>query len=201
MPMRTVTRWLCSTLLLFGGPALAAQSGAPAVPGVTTADIRFMQDMLHHHAQAVAMTALVQARTRNTQLRALADRIAVSQTDEVALMRRWLATHGGAADATTSHDMGTHVGHGSPGMRDTMAMPGMLSPAAMRALRVARGARFDRLFLDGMIRHHGGALTMVESLLASPGAAQESSINRFVADVDADQRAEIARMRRMVSAR
>ena len=75
----------------------------------------------------------------------------------------------------------------------------MLSRGELSALRTSQGARFDRLFLDGMIRHHTGALAMVETLMATPGAAQESSINRFVTDVDTDQRAEITRMRRMRS--
>jgi uncharacterized protein (DUF305 family) len=147
------------------------------------------------------MTALVSARTRRPQLRMLAERIGLSQTDEMALMRRWLRAHGGSAGETLSHDMPEHATHDMSGTAAMPLMPGMLSRMEMAALRAARGARFDRLFLEGMIRHHGGALTMVEQLLHAPGAAQESSINRFVSDVDADQRAEIARMRRMLNAR
>jgi len=188
---------------VLGLPAFA-QATQGAVPAVTAADVRFMQEMIGHHQQAVEMTALVSARTRRAQLRLLAERIGVSQTDEMALMRRWLRAHGGSGDATASHDMSEHDGHdmsGTGGIQLMPLMPGMLSRTEMAALRAARGARFDRLFLEGMIRHHGGALTMVEQLLHAPGAAQESSINRFVSDVDADQRAEIARMRRMLNAR
>lgn len=178
------------------GPAYA-QVPAPVAPAVTAADIRFMQDMIGHHQQAVEMTALVASRTRRPQIRMLAERIAVSQTDELSLMRQWLKVRGGVADSAMAHRMpgtSTHVGHDMSGMPE---MPGMLSRRDMVALRAARGARFDQLFLSGMIRHHEGALTMVERLLATSGAAQESSINRFVTDVDADQRAEILRMRLM----
>lgn len=160
-----------------------------------------MRDMIGHHQQAVDMTALVAARSRNAQLRVLAQRIVVSQADEIALMQQWLRRHGDGGDTASRHVSHETSGHAGHDMSGAAMMPGMLSAREMAALRAARGARFDRLFLDGMIRHHGGALTMVEQLLAVPGAAQESSINRFVSDVDADQRAEIARMRRMLGLR
>ncbi len=188
-----------AVLLGAGATSIGAQAALRSASAVTAADVRFMQDMLQHHRQAVEMTALVEARTRNAQLRTLAERIAVSQADEMALMRRWLAAHGVTNDSSMGHAMDLHAGHGAPA--DAAAMPGMLSGAELRAMRAASGPRFDRLFLTGMIRHHGGALTMVDSLLATAGAAQESSINRFVSDVDADQRAEITRMRRLLSTR
>lgn len=199
--MRTVRRFVLTALLSAGATTLCAQATNGRAPDVTAADIRFMQDMRHHHRQAVEMTALVRTRTRAPQLRLLAERIAVSQRDELALMQQWLAAHGAAFDTSDRHDTSAHAGHGAPGRGATARMPGMLSPAEFRALRTTQGSRFDRLFLDGMIRHHAGALVMVERLMATPGAAQESSINRFVTDVDTDQRAEIARMRRMLSSR
>jgi uncharacterized protein (DUF305 family) len=69
----------------------------------------------------------------------------------------------------------------------------------MKQLADAKGAEFDRLFLQGMIKHHGGALAMVSELLASPGAAQESEVFAFVSDVEADQRMEIDRMGAMLA--
>ncbi len=197
-----ITLWagVVAVALSTASPALAQQPRA-SPPAVTAADIRFMRDMIGHHQQAVEMSELVAARSRTPQLRILAERIAVSQADEIALMRQWLRAHADGRDAASqpaTHEMRAHEGHDSSG---GVTMPGMSSARAMAALRAARGARFDRLFLEGMIRHHGGALTMVEQLLAAPGAAQESSINRFVSDVDADQRAEIARMRRMLGLR
>jgi len=190
---------LASAVMVAGIPA-AAQSALASGPAVTDADIRFMQEMLGHHQQAIEMTALVQARSRRADLLLLAERISVSQTDEMAQMRRWLKGQGVGADTAVSHDMGGHAGH-TMGSDSTPMMPGMLTPTQMLALRRATGSRFDRLFLEGMVQHHGGALTMVKALLVVPGAAQESAINHFVTEVDADQRAEIARMRRLLSRR
>jgi len=191
----------CGVMLLAGVTSVQAQTTPNASPTITAADRRFMREMIGHHQQAVEMTALVAVRSRDAQVQLLAERIAVSQRDEIAMMQRWLRTHGDGADTTATpvvHDMTAHAGHD---MHGGASMPGMLTSVEMAALRAARGARFDRLFLDGMIRHHGGALTMVANLVTVPGAAQESSINRFVSDVDADQRAEIARMRRLMAMR
>ena len=183
--------------LLVSRPSMA-QPTAVAGPTVTAADVRFMQEMIGHHAQAVEMTALIQTRTRRPDLQTLGERITVSQRDEIAMMRHWLEARGATVPATMAHDM---RGHGASTGHAMALMPGMLTPEQMTALRASRGATFDRLFLEGMIQHHGGALTMVGQLLAVPGAAQESEINRFVTDVDTDQRAEITRMRRMLSVR
>ena len=183
--------------------AVAAQPpAASSSPAATAADIRFMQEMLGHHAQALEMTALIASHTRRAALHALAERITNTQSDEMALMHRWLEVHGATVPET--HAMGGHDMSAMPRMSDNSAMPmmpGMLTPSQMAALRAAKGAAFDRLFLRGMIQHHTGALTMVAALNATAGAAQESAINRFVIDVDADQRAEIARMRRLLSVR
>jgi uncharacterized protein (DUF305 family) len=108
------------------------------------------------------------------------------------MMRTWLTDRG--LDVPMDH------GHGMMMMNGAMMapMPGMLTPAQMTALEKARGAPFDRLFLTGMIQHHQGALEMVQHMLQSPGAGQDSVIFDFVTHVDADQRAEIARMSRML---
>lgn len=199
--------------LLAAGAVCTAQAQPPqsssaprrAGPAVTSADVRFMQEMLGHHQQAVEMVALLRTRTRSPTMRMLAERIEVSQTDEMAMMRRWLAERGAAGGGAgghnwmTSHDTASHAGHAMPADSGNTVMPGMLTPGQMRALASTRGAAFDRLFLTGMIRHHEGALAMVAALQATPGAAQESSINHFVIEVDTDQRAEIARMRRMLN--
>jgi uncharacterized protein (DUF305 family) len=147
-----------------------------------------MQHMIAHHAQALAMTSLVPARASRDVMRLLAERIEVSQRDEIAAMQRWLRARGEvgpAADAGHAH----HAGGGQQAM-----MPGMLTADEMARLAAARGPEFEQLFLQLMIRHHEGALTMVAELFGSPGAAQESEVFRFATDVDADQRAEIARM-------
>ena len=152
----------------------------------TDADVRFMQGMIAHHTQALEMTTLLRSRTRSDDMRLLAERIDASQTDEMDFMRAWLRARGADPDAAAAH-----VHHG-------MLMPGMLTPDEMAQLAAATGPGFDRLFLEGMIKHHVGALTMVEELFATPGAGQESEIFAFASDVDADQRIDIRRMSAML---
>ena len=133
------------------------------------------------------MTELVPGRASRPDLHLLAERIEVSQRDEIAMMRRWLRARG--QDTTALHDH-AHHGHG----------PGMLSPEEMARLARATGPEFDRLFLELMIRHHEGALQMVRELFATPGAGQDSEVYAIASDVEADQLAEIARMQRMLQA-
>ena len=187
-----------------GAPAIV-QPGAPGTPSKTLppsttaiapraseADIDFMQGMIMHHQQAVEMTDLIPSHTQDKDVRAIGARIGRSQADEIRFMKQWLVARG----ESTSMSM--------PGMPDMdkngkpMLMPGMLTPAQMEALRQARGAEFDRLFLTGMIQHHGGALVMVKDLFDSPGAGQEAVIFDFVTDVDSGQRAEIRIMESML---
>jgi uncharacterized protein (DUF305 family) len=160
-------------------------------PRHTPADTRFMQHMIGHHAQALEMTKLVASRTSRDDMRLLADRIDVSQRDEIALMRQWLAKRG---EEVPSMDAQHHAAMGHEHL-----MPGMLTAAELARLAQATGTEFDRLFLEDMIRHHEGALTMVKDLFGTPGAGQESETYSFASDVDADQRAEIARMRALLA--
>jgi uncharacterized protein (DUF305 family) len=152
----------------------------------TPGDTKFMQDMIGHHAQAVEMVDLLKTRTEREDMRMLGLRIAVSQNDEIKMMKRWLEARGEPLPSE-------HARHMPGGL-----MPGMLSEAEMEKLRAARGDAFDRLFLDGMIRHHGGALIMVQELRSSKGAMQEAEIADFASHVDADQRMEILRMNTML---
>jgi len=156
----------------------------------TDADVRFMQAMIGHHAQALDMTALVRDRTESEDLRLLAQRIEVSQADEILLMQTWLADRGQPAPDPHAHH--------APG---AMLMPGMLTPDEMARLEAARGTAFEKLFLESMIRHHQGALVMVEELFSHDGAAQESDVFGFASDVDTDQRLEIARMAALLGSR
>jgi uncharacterized protein (DUF305 family) len=153
----------------------------------TAADVRFMQGMIGHHGQAIEMTALLASRTVREDMRKLALRIEVSQADEIQMMQRWL-------EARRQEVPGPHAMH----MHGATLMPGMLTAEEMARLTAAKGDEFDRLFLEGMIKHHGGALTMVQDLLSTPGAGQESEIFAFVSDVEADQRMEIDRMDAML---
>lgn len=163
----------------------AARMEAAASPRHTAADVRFVQGMIPHHAQALEMTALVPERSSSQALQLLAERIEVTQGDEIAWMQRWLQDRGEALPEAHAH----HGGH---------LMPGMLTPAQMAQLKAATGTAFDRLFLELMISHHEGALVMVSALFAASGAAQEPQIYRFASDVEVDQRAEIKRMRAML---
>jgi uncharacterized protein (DUF305 family) len=163
-------------------------------PRYTKADVQFMQQMIGHHAQALTMTSLVPDRTSLESIRLLAQRIEVSQRDEIALMRHWLESRRETAPSpNASHQHRDAGGHAA-------LMPGMLTGEELAQLSAAKGAEFDRLFLQFMIRHHAGALTMVATLFATPGAGQEAEAFRFASDVDSDQRAEIARMRAMLVA-
>lgn len=173
----------------------AAPPAAPRAEGRPrrAADVEFMHGMMQHHAQALAMTALVPARTSREEMRTLAQRIELSQHDEIALMQRWLQARGETVPSVDPQ----HAHHGGA---QPMTMPGMLTSAELARLGQATGAEFDRLFLQFMIRHHEGALTMVAEYLAKPGAGQDAELFRFASDVDADQRAEIRRMRAMLDA-
>ena len=153
----------------------------------TAADVQFMQGMIGHHAQAVEMVALLPSRSGREGMRLLGLRIDVSQADEIKMMQRWLEVRGQALP-----DPHAHHAHGA------MLMPGMLTAEEMDRLTKVKGDEFDRLFLEGMIKHHEGALTMVRNLFSVGGAGQESEMFAFAADVDADQRMEIERMGAML---
>jgi len=162
----------------------------------TDADIKFMQGMIHHHAQALDMVALLDKNTNSDDMRKLGERIRISQHDEIGMMQRWLRARG--QDAPDPHAM--HM-PGMPGMdHDMVMMPGMLTAEEMEHLASLKGVDFDRAFLTGMIKHHGGALAMVKALFATPGAGQESVIFAFASDVEADQQMEIDRMNNMLAA-
>jgi uncharacterized protein (DUF305 family) len=174
-----------------GGPTrdiTAAEAADLSHVRHTPADVRFMQGMISHHAQALVMAALVPSRTGRDDMRALALRIEISQGDEIEMMREWLEAR--AAQVPGEHD---HHAHGDS------AMPGMLTAGEMRGLTAAKGDAFDRLFLQLMIKHHEGALVMVRELFSSPRGGQEGSIFAFASDVEADQQMEIARMRALLA--
>jgi uncharacterized protein (DUF305 family) len=173
-------------------PAGSAAQPAPAVerPRATpaAADAAFVRHMIIHHAQALEMTDLAAERAPTPDVRLLAERMAVSQADEIAWMRAWLQRRGEPVPEEHAHHREEHA-----------SLPGMVPPRDMARLREASGTAFDRLFLQFMIVHHEGALLMVEELFAA-GGGQETEIHRLAAEVDADQRAEIDRMRRMLDA-
>ena len=156
-----------------------------------------MQGMIMHHAQAVEMTALIESHTENKDIRLLGARISQSQSDEINFMKRWLEVRGEPVSPPMPRMPGMDMpGHEMPNHHNHM--PGMLTVKQMDALRKAKSAEFDRLFLAGMIQHHNGALIMVKDLFDTAGAGQDAELFNFATDVDSGQRAEIKIMQTML---
>ncbi len=165
------------------------------LPPRSPADVRFMQGMIMHHAQAVEMTALIESHTVSKNLRSLGARINGSQSDEIKFMKRWLETRGEPISPMMPEMAGMNMpGHGG----HSMLMPGMLTAKQMEDLKKAKSEKFDRLFLTGMIQHHNGALIMVKDLFDTAGAGQDAELFNFATDVDSGQRAEIRIMETML---
>ncbi len=183
----------------------AAQGSQPAEPVArpdlvrhpySVADVDFMSGMIPHHAQAVLIAGWAGSHGARPDLRLLCERMVIGQRDEIAFMRTWLRDRSEpvpAADAT-HHRMVMN------GVEHAMLMPGMLSAEDLAALDKARGPEWDRLFLAAMIRHHEGAITMVDVLFASFGALQDEDVYKFASDIYADQTTEIERMQKMLAA-
>lgn len=170
-----------------GSGDVSAESTAVVGSRYVQADVDFMHGMLHHHAQAVLMTDMVETRTTDERVRLMARRIEMSQEGEMEMMVRWLQRRGEEVPDLEHAHHGMHAD-----------MPGMLSQDQLERLAAASGAAFDRLFLEYMILHHEGALVMVQGLLRIDGAGQETEIFQFAMHVDSDQRVEIDRMRAML---
>ena len=185
-------------------PSQPAAAGASAQPPAwitkmdsararfSPADVEFMQGMIHHHTQAILMSGRAATHDASPAIRELAARIIVAQRDEITFMQRWLREN--------KQDVpGADTSHFTMAGMDMKLMPGMLTPEQLKLLDAARGKEFDRTFMEFMILHHQGAISMVQKLFASEGATQNEYVFRFASDVDADQSAEIERMRRMLA--
>jgi len=179
-------------------PAERAGPASPAASGKRTpnaADVHFMSGMIPHHAQAVLIAGWAPSHGARQDLRVLCERIVVAQRDEIALMQMWLRDRAlPVPDAKA-----THMTMMMNGMEHSMLMPGMLNDEELAQLDKARGTEFDRLFLQAMIRHHQGAISMVEELFKASGAGQDETVFRFASDVYADQTTEIERMQKMLA--
>jgi uncharacterized protein (DUF305 family) len=189
-------------------PATPAAAQTPLPPGLhatppglgrypySDADIEFMSGMIPHHAQAVIMAGWCASHGARADVTVLCGRIVVAQKDEIAMMQQWLSDRGlPVPDATSTHHMMKMEGMD---MEHDTLMPGMLTDEQMKQLDQSRGAEFDRLFLVGMMRHHQGAIDMVDKLFKSFGAAQDETVFKFANDVQADQAVEIDRMKQML---
>ena len=182
-----------------GAMAAGQQGGDPAPrPDLvrapySEADIEFMAGMIPHHAQAVLIAGWAGSHGARPDVRVLCERIVVGQRDEIETMRTWLRDRGQMVPAANA----THHRMKMNGVEHDMLMPGMLTPEELARLDKARGPEWDRLFLDAMIRHHQGALKMVDDLYGAHGALQDEDVFKFVSDLYADQTTEIERMQKM----
>ena len=200
--LRAASAGLCLAALTAGcATARPSVSGAANQPipdshyDYTDADVDFMSGMIPHHAQAVVMAGWCGSHGARKDLAILCERMVVAQRDEIALMQQWLHDRGLPVPEATS----TRHRHRMPnGVVHDMLMPGMLTDEEMAALDRARGVEFDRLFLIGMIKHHQGAIDMVDVLFKAPGAGQEETVFKFANDVQVDQDIEINVMKDML---
>jgi uncharacterized protein (DUF305 family) len=187
----------------FTASAMAAgQQGGDPVPRpdlvrapYSEADIEFMAGMIPHHAQAVLIAGWAGPHGARPDVRVLCERIVVGQRDEIETMRTWLRDRGQVVPEANA----THHRMKMNGVEHDMLMPGMLTPEELARLDQARGPEWDRLFLEAMIRHHQGALKMVDDLFGAHGALQDEDVFKFVSDLYADQTIEIERMQKMLT--
>lgn len=145
-----------------------------------SADFRYAQMMIEHHAQALVMTELAPERASRSTVKRLAERIAAGQKPEIGAMEGWLKRNGG--DKRKQH-------------HDHSGMPGMATEAQLKELRGADGKAFDKLFLELMITHHQGAITMATEALTE---GNDIFVEEMASDVVAQQTVEIDRMRGMM---
>ncbi len=200
---RPQIRWAIALLTAALGiaPAInraAAQATTDRTGGqsFTEADVRFMSGMIAHHAQAIQMARMAPSHDASPSLRIMAGRIINAQQDEIAIMQQWLRDHNQPVPEARPGPM--KMVHN--GVEHEMLMPGMLTDEQMKQLDAARGKEFDRLFLQFMIQHHQGAVTMVKELIGSPGAALDNTVFKIASDINVDQTTEIERMQKMLVA-
>jgi uncharacterized protein (DUF305 family) len=161
----------------------------------TAADIKFMNGMISHHAQALLMAGWASSHGASPSVLTLTSRITNAQQDEITGMQKWLRDRHQPVPEANPHGMTMKM----DGMEHTMLMPGMLTESQLKQLDDARGKEFDRLFLTFMIQHHQGAVTMVTNLFDTYGAAQDISVFKLASDISADQTTEIERMQKMLA--
>jgi uncharacterized protein (DUF305 family) len=205
--MKALPRRFCAALvcaLAVGLTSAAATQQTPPDPPArpdlvrqpySEADVDFMAGMIPHHAQAVLIAGWAASHGARPDLRRLCERQVVGQRDEIETMRNWLRDRG----QTVPDPKATHHRMKMNGVEHDMLMPGMLSPAELAQLDKARNAEWDRLFLTFMIRHHEGALAMVDDLFEAYGALQDEDLYKFASDMYADQLIEIERMQKMLA--
>jgi uncharacterized protein (DUF305 family) len=161
----------------------------------TAADIDFMSGMIGHHSQAILISKWAPSHGASPSIQTLALRIINAQQDEITAMQKWLRDRNQPVPDVSAHGIMMKM----DGMNHEMVMPGMLNDTQLKELDAARGKEFDRLFLTDMIQHHQGAITMVNNLFGTAGAAQEVAVYKVASDAFADQTTEIDRMQKMLA--
>ena len=149
----------------------------------TAGDVEFLKGMIVHHYQAFLMSEMAPSRTNNQTILDLAGRIDASQIDEIDFMENWLTERGKSVPDPTQTGHSHHH-----------KMMGMATPEQMNKLEASNSTDFDRLYLNLMIRHHDGAIDMVDRLNEFPGSAYDPQLYEFVTDLENDQAVEIERM-------
>ena len=167
-----------------GGHSAASVEVSPDA-AFNAADVMFAQGMIPHHQQAIEMAdmALDPAVGAGPEVLDLATRIKAGQDPEIAQMTTWLKDW----DQPMAMDMSD--GHGMDGM------DGMLSADEMKELAALRCAEFDTAWMEGMIRHHEGAITMAEDVAAK---GKQPKVKTLAEQIVAAQRAEIDEMRALL---
>jgi uncharacterized protein (DUF305 family) len=203
LPIRILTAglWIATAGAGIAGAQQPAQADPKPRPDLvrapySQADVDFMTGMIPHHAQAVLIAGWAESHGARPDVRTLCERMVIAQRDEIELMRNWLRDRGQFVPAANA----THHRMKMNGVEHDMLMPGMLSPEELAQLDKARNAEWDRLFLTFMMRHHEGALKMVDDLFESYGALQDDDMYKFASDMYADQMTEIERMQKMLAA-
>jgi uncharacterized protein (DUF305 family) len=169
-------------------PSSSATSSPPVAQAHNQADIAFAQGMIPHHAQAIAMSKMAVQRAVSPQVKDLAARIQAAQQPEIDQMSGFLRAWN-APVPSTNNPMGGMMGqmHG--------AMPGMMSGGQMQQLGQDSGAAFDRMFLEMMISHHQGAITMAKTELSNGQNPDARQLAQRI--IDAQQR-EITEMQNLL---
>jgi uncharacterized protein (DUF305 family) len=193
-------RLMNTVFLVLAVVASVAQQDPPPRPDLvrypySQADVEFMQGMIPHHAQAVLIAGWAASHGARSEVRILCERQVVAQRDEIEFMRNWLRDRAQDVPAANA----THHRMKMNGVEHDMLMPGMLTAEELAALDKALGPEWDRLFLQAMIKHHQGAIKMVDQLFASYGALQDEDVYSLATDIHADQTIEIERMQKLLA--
>jgi uncharacterized protein (DUF305 family) len=195
--LAVVTGTACSSATAGSGSTTASPPSMQAPQLVNGGDVEFMTGMIPHHAQAILISKWAPTHGASAELQRMCERIIVSQSQEIGIIQGWLRERGKPVPAADA----THHRMTMGGMTHDMLMPGMLSPEELAKLDAARGNDFDKLFLEYMIKHHNGAVSMVDELIKKNGGGVDELVFKMAGDIYADQTTEVDRMQKMLAAR